>query len=111
MLSFPKQMFGMVGSILTGGGSGKKEREPLPCKTCERLKKGNNADNGGRSASSSPPIRRLFNVGNGQDDGVGGDADVEEDGGESRRAPCGHKHVNFAPVVSAVYVPVHSEYR
>ncbi|CAN0508150.1 unnamed protein product, partial [Ectocarpus sp. 12 AP-2014] len=25
-------------------------------------------------------------------------------------APCRHKHVDFAPVVSAVYVPVHSEY-
>lgn len=24
---------------------------------------------------------------------------------------CGHKQVDFAPVVSAVYVPVHSEYR
>ncbi|CAM9160175.1 unnamed protein product [Scytosiphon promiscuus] len=92
----------VVGSILTGGGGGKKEREPRPCRTCERLKRGD-ADNGGSSASSSPPGRRLSNS-SGHDDGGGGEE------GEGVGGPCRHKHVDFAPVVSAVYVPVHSEY-
>eukprot|EP00903_Cladosiphon_okamuranus_P005503 g5484.t1 len=101
----------VVGSILTGGGGNtKKDREPRPrpCRTCERLRK----SAGTRGASSSPPSARAGGglgdyAGGGQGEpavGVGGDGDVVE------LAPCRHKHVDFAPVVSAVYVPVHSEY-
>ncbi|CAM9828579.1 unnamed protein product [Ectocarpus sp. 6 AP-2014] len=43
----------VVGSILTGGNSTKKEREPRPCRTCERLRAGNSS---GSSANSSPTV-------------------------------------------------------
>lgn len=102
----------VVGSILTGGNSTKKEREPRPCRTCERLRAG---DSGGSSANSSPTVgwhggAQDCRGGKGRR-GVQGSGGGEGEGSVAEFAPCRHKHVDFAPVVSAVYVPVHSEYR
>ncbi|CBN78142.1 hypothetical protein Esi_0100_0046 [Ectocarpus siliculosus] len=101
----------VVGSILTGGNSTKKEREPRPCRTCERLRAGNSS---GSSANSSPTVgwhggAQDCRGGKGRR-GVQGSGGGEGEGSVVEFAPCRHKHVDFAPVVSAVYVPVHSEY-
>lgn len=74
-------------SLLPGGG-GKKEAEPRVCQTCAREK-------GLRASPQGPRIKT---------DGVTMAANEEDE-------PCGHKHVEFAPLVSAVYIPVHFEYR
>lgn len=91
----------VFGSILTGGSGAKKDKEPRRCRTCERLKEGTGTGTGRSSASSSPNAER--GLGDHERGGQG-----ETDGAVT---PCGHKHVDFAPVVSAVYVPVHTEYR
>ncbi|CAM9260983.1 unnamed protein product, partial [Ectocarpus sp. 13 AM-2016] len=102
----------VFGSILTGGNITKKEREPRPCRTCERLRAGNS---GGSSADSSPTVgwhggAQDCRGGEGRRGVQGSGGGGEGEGSVAESAPCRHKHVDFAPVVSAVYVPVHSEY-
>lgn len=93
-----KNRIQVVGSILSGGG-GRKEKETRRCQSCER-------ENSGRSS----PTQAGYGGGKGW--GGEGLVQVEEGGGgEGAASLCRHKHVDFAPLVSAVYIPVHSEYR
>lgn len=92
----------VVGSIF----GGRKEPETRRCQTCERESK---------SRGTSP--RRSKN-GKGKGESGGAEANAQHKSGEgksdamtSAMLPCGHKHVEFAPLVSAVYIPVHTEYR
>lgn len=107
-------------NLLNCRGGDWKENEAHTCRACERER---------AIGSRSPQKANAFHNRGGEEEqsdgeekrewkgyaclGVGSPWGRERDAVAESRASrtCNHKHVEFAPLVSAVYIPVHSEYR
>ena len=72
-----------------------KDNDSHPCQACDQE----------RMPRGGSPSRHASSLGR---DGEEEEAVMTEG---PQTAACHHKHVGFAPLVEAVYIPVHSEYR
>lgn len=107
-------------NLLNCRGGDWKENEAHTCRECERERaifsrphqKANAFHNRGRKEEQSDEEEKREWKGNaclGTGSPWGRERDAVAESKASRA--CNHKHVEFAPLVSAVYIPVHSEYR